>query len=116
MIKQYWPGPLTLVFEKSKIIPAMVTAGDDKVAIRLSSNKIVQALIKKLGLPLIGTSANLSGESNINSPEKAIKQFNNKVDLIIDGGRTGRGKASTVVDVTGERPKILRQGRLKIKI
>jgi L-threonylcarbamoyladenylate synthase len=116
LIKKYWPGPVTLVFQKSKIIPPAVVAGKDKVAIRLSSNKITQALIRESGLPLIGTSANLSGQNNINSPEEVIKQFRNKVDLIIDGGRTRQGKASTVVDVTGEKPVILRQGIVKIKI
>lgn len=114
LIKQCWPGPLTLIFEKSRIIPSVVTAGSGKVAIRLSPNKIVRALIKQSGAPLIGTSANLSGHENIINPEMVIRQFDNKVDMIIDGGRTGRGRASTVVDATGEKLVILRQGRLKI--
>jgi len=116
LIKKYWPGPLTLVFWKSKKIPSIVTGGSEKIAIRLSSSKIVQELTKELALPLVGTSANLSGKGNIRLPKGIIRQFKNKVDLIIDGGRTPLSLASTVIDVTGKVPVILREGPIKLKL
>jgi L-threonylcarbamoyladenylate synthase len=115
LIRKYWPGPLTLVFLKSKIIPSIVTGGGKKLAIRLSGSKIARELARKSGLPLIGTSANLAGKSDITSPQKVMRQFKNKVDLIIDGGVTSLCLPSTVVDVTGKVPIVLREGAIKIK-
>ncbi len=112
LMKRYWPGPLTLVFHKSKLISALVTGGEKKVAVRLPDSRLVRALVRRAGVPLIGTSANLSGQGSISSVEKVIKQFRNKVDLIIDSGELKKSKVSTVVDVTGKELLVLRRGKV----
>ncbi len=117
LITKFWPGPLTLVFLKKKVVPDEVTAGVNTVAVRLPKNKIILELIKKAGLPIAAPSANLAGRP---SPTDAKHVFNDlgrsrKVALILDGGRTKIGLESTVVDFTTSPPLILRPGGLSFE-
>ncbi len=110
LMDAFWPGPLTLVMEKSEIIPDIITAGLDTVAIRMPSDPIALELISKSGVPVAGPSANISGKPSPTSEEHVIQDLNHRVDVIIRGGNTTVGLESTVLDVTCNPPKILRPG------
>lgn len=115
LMKKHWPGPLTLVFEKSKKIPDYVTSGRKTIGIRMPAHKVPLALIEKCGIPLVATSANLSGLKPSKTAKEAMGQIRG-ADLILDGGMARLGQASTVVDVTDEPAKMSRRGTLKVKI
>ena len=107
---QFWPGPLTLVMKAAARLPAELVGPNRTIGIRLPDVTWLRDLIRQVGLPIIATSANIAGAGEIETAEEVIRQFKNKVDLIVDGGRTPGGRPSTVVDLTGERPAILREG------
>ena len=110
LIERFWPGPLTLVFEASADINSRLTAGTGKIAIRVSSHPLAAALAGILGRPLTSTSANLSGAPECTTSEEVIKQLGDRVDAVVDGGLTPGGKGSTIIDVTTQPIKILREG------
>ena len=116
LIKNFWPGPLTLIVKKSKTVPDSFTSGSSTVGVRVSSHPIALAVITGLGCPVTGTSANLSGRPNSITAEDVRDQMGDKVDLVIDGGRCPGGLESTIVDVTGDIPVILRQGAIPEEI
>jgi L-threonylcarbamoyladenylate synthase len=111
LIERFLPGALTVVRPRSEAGPPIVSGGGDTVAVRIPAHPIPIALIKGLGTPIIGTSANLSGHPSPLTAEEVYSQLGDKVDLIIDGGRCV-GQESTIVDVTGETPIILRAGAI----
>ncbi|MFH1031896.1 MAG: L-threonylcarbamoyladenylate synthase [Chloroflexota bacterium] len=115
LIRRFMPGALTIVLPKSSLIPDIVTAGGTTVAIRIPAHPVPIALIEGLGTPVIGTSANLSGKPSPLTAEGVYAQLGDNVGLIIDGGRCSGGKESTVVDVTGEAPIIMREGAISKK-
>ncbi len=106
----FWPGALTLVVPKAARVPAEVTAGGATVAVRIPNHEMARALIRLAAAPLATTSANLSGGPSPVTAEEVSAQLAGRVPLIIDGGRCPGGAASTVVDVTGPTPRILRAG------
>ncbi len=106
---RFLPGGLTLVLKKAAGVPDIVAPGDT-VAVRIPDHPIPIALIRGLGAPLIGTSANLSGGASPVTAQQVWAQLGNKVDIIVDGGRCRWGVESTVVDVSGEFPRVLREG------
>jgi len=110
LIKHFWPGGLTLVVHKAVTIPTIITANNNKVAIRLPDHYIPRALIGGLGVPIIGTSANISCRAAPVTDEEVVQQLGSKIDFIIRAGRCPGGVESTVVDVSGERPVVLREG------
>lgn len=110
LAQKFLPGGLTMVLFKAKSIPDSVTAGKNTVAIRIPAHPIPIALIRGVGTPIVGTSANLSGKPSPLTAQEVKAQLNGKVDLIIDGGRCPGGKESTIVDLTSEPPVILREG------
>lgn len=110
LIKRFWPGGLTLVLPKKDTIPDIITAGSDKVAVRIPDHVVPLSLVRGLGKPIIGTSANISYEASPLTAAEAEQQLGGQVDLIIDTGRCRGGLESTVVDVTGKAPVILRHG------
>ncbi len=112
LIQRFLPGALTIVLPKSDSIPAFITAGGTTIGIRIPAHPVPIALIKGLGVPVVGTSANLSGKPSPLTADEVYAQLGDKVDLIIDGGRCPGGKESTIVDVTGETPVILREGAI----
>ncbi|MGI6642814.1 MAG: L-threonylcarbamoyladenylate synthase [Bacillota bacterium] len=108
----FWPGPLTLLFPRSPQIPARVTAGLPTVGIRMPDHPVAQRLIDLAGVPVAAPSANASGRPSPTSFEEVLADLDGKVDYIIDGGYTDIGVESTVLDISGPVPKILRPGGL----
>jgi L-threonylcarbamoyladenylate synthase len=112
VMNKFWPGPITLVLDKSPNIPLIITAGLPTVAVRLPSHPIALALLSACGLPIAAPSANISGKSSPTSAEHVIHDLNGKVDVIIDAGNCSVGLESTVLDVTVNPPIILRPGAI----
>lgn len=110
LAKAYWPGPMTLVMKKKDNIPDVVSAGLDTVGVRLPENKIARKLIKLSGYPIAAPSANLSGSPSPTTVEHVLNDMLGRVDAIIKGEDCKVGVESTVIDVTGEIPVILRPG------
>lgn len=106
----FWPGSLTLVLEKSDLVPDIVTAGGPTVAIRCPSHPIALGLIESLGKPIVGPSANPSGWISPTTADHVAVGFADEDLLIIDGGPCRAGIESTVLDLTGKHPTILRPG------
>ncbi|WP_029038804.1 L-threonylcarbamoyladenylate synthase [Salinimicrobium xinjiangense] len=109
----FWPGPLTLILKKKKIIPSIVTAGLDTVAVRIPDHKLTLELLKKLPFPLAAPSANPFGSISPTKPYHVLKYFGNQLNLILDGGECQRGIESTIVGFDkAENPVIFRQGAI----
>jgi L-threonylcarbamoyladenylate synthase len=112
LAERFWPGPLTLVVPKAARVSLAVTAGGDTVAVRIPDLALTRSLIRAAGAPLATTSANLSNAPPPVTAEGVAAQLGRSVALILDGGKCPGGIASTVVDVTGSSPRILRDGPL----
>jgi len=112
LIDAFWPGPLTLVLPKRNIIPAEITAGLDTVAIRMPKHQVALALIRQAGVPIAAPSANRSGYTSPTSAGHVLDDLNGRIEAILDGGSTGLGLESTVLDVSGPVPEILRPGSI----
>jgi L-threonylcarbamoyladenylate synthase len=109
---RYWPGPLTLVLPKRPEVPDVVTAGLDSVAVRIPAHPVALALLRAAALPVAAPSANRSTELSPTTAAHVRKSLGTRVDLVLDGGPTTIGIESTVIDLSGERPTILRPGRI----
>lgn len=110
LMERFWPGPLTLIFNKSEKVSNKLTGGLSTVAIRMPKHKIASELIKYSKVPIAAPSANLSGKPSPTNAEHVIMDLNGRVDMIIDGGSTGIGVESTVLDISQDIPTILRPG------
>ncbi|MGE5327966.1 MAG: L-threonylcarbamoyladenylate synthase [Deltaproteobacteria bacterium] len=110
LAEKFWPGPLTLVVKKSKAVSEIVTAGLDTVGIRMPDNNIALQLLKFADVPVAAPSANISGSPSPTSASHVLKDLDGRVDVIIDGGDCRVGLESTVLDISGEVPIILRPG------
>lgn len=110
LMDSFWPGPLTLVFTKKDIIPKEVTGGLNTVGIRIPGLKIARDIIDIAGLPICAPSANLSGKPSSTIFDHVASDFEEKVDIIIDGGKAQIGLESTVLDITTPIPVMLRPG------
>jgi L-threonylcarbamoyladenylate synthase len=106
----FWPGPLTVVVRRSSLVPDIVTAGGDTVALRWPAHPFMRAVINLAGFPLAAPSANLSGEISPTSARHVQRSLGDKLRLIVDAGQAQVGIESTVVDCTGSIPRILRPG------
>jgi len=113
LIDKFWPGPLTLTFRKKKIIPDVVTANKKTVGIRAPNNLVALALIRAMGKPIAATSANLHGRPSPVTADEVRKNLNNKIDLILDGGKTKLGIESTILGCAATPPTLLRLGAIK---
>jgi L-threonylcarbamoyladenylate synthase len=107
---RFWPGPLTLVVPRAAIIPDLVTAGKDTVALRVPSGAVARNLIERVGQPVAAPSANRSNRISPTRAEHVWADFEGQIDLLIDSGPTTLGLESTVLDLTGEIPRLLRPG------
>lgn len=109
LARRFWPGGLTLVLEKKGSVTAHLAPGPT-IAVRVPDHPVCLAIIQRLGNPLIGTSANISGQPAALTAEEVGQQLGGQIDFIINGGKCPGGKESTVVDVTSEMLIVLRQG------
>jgi L-threonylcarbamoyladenylate synthase len=110
LIELFWPGGLTLVFEAGAMVSPLLTAGTGKIGIRLSGHIVATSLARAIESAITGTSANFSGEPACRSAQEVLDCLGENVDLILDGGKTSGSIGSTVVDVTTDPLRILRQG------
>jgi len=112
LMVHFWPGALTLVMPCASWVPEVVTAGGSTIAVRVPAHLLTLHLIKAAGGPLIGTSANVHGRPSPVTAEEVWEQLGGRVDLVVNGGHTPDGVESTIVDVTVDPPRILRQGMI----
>lgn len=115
LMEKFWPGPLTIVLKKKKIVPDIITGGGDTVAIRMPDNRIALSLIKSANVPLVAPSANISGRPSPTRAKDVLEDLKGKLELIINGGKTRIGIESTVIDVTVRPPLILRPGAVTLE-
>ena len=109
---KFLPGALTIVLHKSNSVLDIITGGGITVAVRIPAHPIPVALAQALGTPIVGTSANLSGKPSALTANEVHSQLGDGIDFVIDGGQCPGGKESTIVDVTGETPVVLREGAI----
>ena len=114
LINNFFPGPLTIIFEKKDIVPDIITGGLNTVAIRMPENEIAHDLIKLSNTPIAAPSANISGRPSGTNIKDIFEELNDKVDLIIDGGDTKIGVESTVIRVINGKIHILRPGKITV--
>lgn len=110
MIKAFWPGPLTMIFPRAARVPACLSAGLDTVSVRLPAHPVARALISAAGVPIAAPSANRSGRPSPTTAGHVFEDMNGRIPMILDGGECDVGLESTVVDMTGDAPRILRPG------
>lgn len=110
MAEAFWPGPLTMIFKKKETVPLSTTGGLQTVAVRMPSHPVAAALIRCSGVYIAAPSANTSGRPSPTKAEHVIEDLNGRIEMILDGGQVGIGLESTIVDMTGEVPVILRPG------
>ena len=115
LMDRFWPGRVTLVFEAADTVPHYLTAGTGKIGIRLPGHPVAAALSDSLGIALTGTSANISGNPGCCRIEDLDPGLGRQLDAVLDAGTLKGGAGSTVVDVTGEIPGILREGEISTK-
>lgn len=110
LMEAFWPGPLTLIFPKSSLVPYGTTGGLDTVAVRMPADPAASALIRLAGVPIAAPSANTSGRPSPTTADHVWQDMNGKIQMIVDGGAVGIGVESTIIDVSGDEPMILRPG------
>jgi len=112
LMKKFWPGPLTIIFEAKDTLPELLTSSKDRVAVRIPGNSFALCLAKAADFPITATSANPSGKEPSQEPERVIEYFGEDIDLVVDGRKTPGGKPSTIIDVTATPIKVLRKGSI----
>ena len=112
----FWPGPLTMIFPKSPAVPYATTGGLDTVAVRMPNDPIARALIRAARVPVAAPSANTSGRPSPTSADHVAQDLDGRIDMILDGGDVGIGLESTIVDVTGQVPMVLRPGYISMEM
>ena len=110
LMEKFWPGPLTLIFKRSNVVPKVTVAGLDTVAIRMPKHKVALELIKQSCRPIAAPSANLAGKPSPTTAQHVYEDLNGRIDAIIDSGATNIGVESTVVDLSVDPPMLLRPG------
>ena len=110
LAEKYWPGPLTMILEDKEVVPAMVTADTGTLGVRCPDHPLTLAIIEKAGVPLAAPSANPSGDEPAKTAQEVLDYFNRKIEGVVDGGPCAMGVASTILDLTEEEPKVLREG------
>jgi L-threonylcarbamoyladenylate synthase len=114
VVEEFWPGPLTVVLSAAKNVPLKVTGGTGTVGLRIPACNFARMLSNVIDLPIIGTSANLSAHPACSSAEEVLEQLGGKIELVIDGGTSASTAASTILDLTQETPRILREGAISL--
>lgn len=112
LAEQFWPGGLTIVVPAAGWLPEVLLAGGDTVAVRLPDHTVPRELARRLGRPLAATSANISGQPSPVTAGDVAEQLGDRIPLVLDAGPAPGGVASTVIDLTSDRPRILRDGAI----
>lgn len=112
LAEKFLPGGFSLVLPRGPVVSDLVAGGGNTVAVRVPRHPIPQALIQGLGAPIVGTSANLSGQPAPVAAQEVARQLSGQVDFIFDGGRCPGGRESTIIDLTCEPPRLLREGAI----
>lgn len=112
LAERFWPGALTLVIPRSAKVPELVSGRGWKVGVRVPDHPVPRELARRLGAPITGTSANKSGGPDPRTADDVRRQLGDEVDLVIEGGGLPAGQPSTVLDLTGPSPRIVRQGAI----
>jgi L-threonylcarbamoyladenylate synthase len=112
LVARFWPGPLTLLVAAPARLAREVTGGTGKVGIRVPANGVARAICTMAGRPITATSANISGKPATASPDDVERALGDRIDLLIDTGPTRGGAPSTIVDVTGPEPVLIRAGAI----
>lgn len=115
IIKEFFPGALTIIFAKKDKFSNIITANLDTVGVRIPDNRLLIDIIDYIGEPIVATSSNLSGEEDIVNAQEAMEKFKDKVDCIVDGGISKGGKPSTIIRLYGNDINILREGPISRK-
>ena len=110
LAERFWPGPLTMVLPARRNVPKRTTGGLDTVAVRCPDCKVTREIIRLSGVPIAAPSANISGKPSTTTAEHVRHDHDGKIDAIVDGGPCRVGVESTIVDLTEERPRLLRPG------
>ena len=110
LMKTFWPGPLTLIFERSVIVPDVTVAGLDTIAVRMPRHNVALALIKESNCPISAPSANLAGKPSPTTAKHVLGDLDGRIDVVLDAGPTAIGVESTVLDLTVDPPQVLRPG------
>lgn len=116
MAERFWPGPLTMVLPKSEVVPKETTGGLDTVAVRMPVDPIALSFIEEAGGYVAAPSANLSGRPSPTSAKYVIEDMQGRIEMILDGGEVEIGLESTIVDLTGEVPMLLRPGYITVEM
>lgn len=114
LIQACWPGPLSIILPASGFVPERVRGHGATIALRCPNDPLSMALLARIGGPVVSSSANLSGQPPAETAEDVVRYFGNQLDLILDGGPRRGGQPSTLVDLSGTRPKLLRRGALDV--
>jgi L-threonylcarbamoyladenylate synthase len=115
IMEGFWPGDITIVFEANETLPPNLTAGSGKIGVRLPQHPVAVALTNAVQVPITATSANLTGRGGCSRVSDLDPAVADKLDLMLDAGQLEGGSGSTVVDVTFDAPKILREGAVPAK-
>jgi len=110
LMERFWPGPLTLIFKRSEVVPDVTVAGLDTIAVRMPRHNVALALIRESGCPIAAPSANLAGKPSPTSAEHVLDDLGGRIDAVLDAGPTVVGVESTVLDLTVDPPQVLRPG------
>ncbi|MDO4690010.1 MAG: L-threonylcarbamoyladenylate synthase [Fusobacterium sp.] len=114
LAKKFWPGALTIILKKKDIVPDIMVSNGNTVGIRIPNLKLALDIIDLAGGILATTSANISGEASPRSYEELSEIIKDRVDILVDGGNCKIGEVSTIIDLTGKVPKVLRQGAISL--
>lgn len=116
LIKKFWPGPLTLVFQANETVPLALTAGTGKIGVRIPGSKFTREFIRAVGGPVTATSANPSGKKSAVTTDEVLDYFDGQIDAVMDGGLLPGVLGSTVVDLTGGSPRLIREGEIAFSL
>ena len=112
LAERFWPGPLTLLVPATRALAAGVSGGTGRVGVRVPDHAVARAICAQAGRPITATSANVTGEPATPDPDQVERTLGDRLDLLIDAGTTRGGEASTIVDVTGAAPALVRAGAI----
>jgi len=114
LVSNFWPGPLTLVLKASSRVPKELQSLSGSIGVRLTGHEWLRSMVRHASFPITATSANISGGEEIANPEEAVRLFGKRVNLIVNAGETQGRLPSTVLDLTGRKPRIIREGAIPL--